>query len=49
MPAATLLCLFIANFALAFLSAGVNARAVGAAIAEGRLDGATEDVAEVFA
>lgn len=42
-------CFFIANFVLAFLSAGVNARAVAAAIAEGRLDGASEDVAEVFA
>lgn len=49
MSGGMLLSLFAANFVLAFLCAGVNARAAAAAIAEGRLDGASEDVAEVFA
>jgi hypothetical protein len=40
--------LFIANMALAFLSAGINARAVIAAAENGKLEGVLTDVAAVF-
>jgi hypothetical protein len=40
--------LFIANMVMALLSAGLNARVVLAAAEEGKLDGVTTNVAEVF-
>lgn len=48
MSAGSAASIFIANMVLAFLSAGVNARAVQVAIEEGKLEGLTPDLAKVF-